>query len=146
MTFRYALCFALLCPLAVAAPCATGQPQDGSALIQIEKTWARSLEQRDVATLGCILADEFEDAGPDGMLTNRTTTLAKAVAPRSAHHELSELTTHVYGDAGYIRGLATAADPQGKVLARVRFTDLYVYRDGRWQCVAGQESLLSDRK
>jgi hypothetical protein len=25
---------------------------------------------------------------------------------------------------------------------KVRFTDIYVYREGRWQCVAGQESLV----
>jgi ketosteroid isomerase-like protein len=60
------------------------------------------------------------------------------------HHELSELHAHVNGDSGYIRGLATAVDAQGKVAFRVRFTDVYVYRDGRWQCVAGHESMVTD--
>jgi ketosteroid isomerase-like protein len=68
------------------------------------------------------------------------------------HHELSEMRAQVHGDFGYIRGLATAIavpgkdaqgkDAQGKVLAKVRFTDIYVYRDGRWQAVAAHESLL----
>ena len=58
---------------------------------------------------------------------------------------LSELDPHVFGDFGYIRGLATLVDGQGKTNARVRFTDIYVYRDQRWLAVAGQESLLSDR-
>jgi hypothetical protein len=35
-------------------------------------------------------------------------------------------------------------DPQGKTVARVRFTDIYVYRDGRWQAVAAHESMLSE--
>jgi predicted amidohydrolase len=48
----------------------------------------------------------------------------------------------VQGDFGYIRGLAAAVDPQGKVVAKVRFTDVYEYREGRWQCVAGHESML----
>jgi hypothetical protein len=35
-------------------------------------------------------------------------------------------------------------DGQGKIVARVRFTDVYVYREGRWQCVAGHESILTE--
>jgi len=141
---KYALWMLMLCPLAYAAPCPASQVKDGDALIQIEQTWARSLERQDTAALGCILAEEFEDAGPDGKVTDRATTLAKAAKPRAIHHELSDLHPHVQGDFGYIRGQAAAIDAQGKTVARVRFTDIYVYRDGRWQCVAGHESMLSD--
>lgn len=137
---RYVWWIVLLCPLAGAATCPTGQVKDGSALIQIEQTWARSLENRDTSTL---LADEFEDAGPDGMLTDRATTLTKSAAHAAVRHELSDLQPHVNGDFGYIRGLATALNAQGKLVAKVRFTDVYVYRDGRWQCVAGHESMLA---
>jgi ketosteroid isomerase-like protein len=100
------------------------------------------LEQRDAAALGCILAEEFEDADPQGNVADRAATLAKAGIHRPVHHELHELSAHVYGDFGYIRGLATALDAQGKIVARVRFTDIYVYRDGRWQAVAAHESML----
>ena len=149
---KYVLWMFLLCPLAAAAPCPAGQiagqpaeqAKNGEALIRIEQTWARSLEQRDTAALGCILADEFEDAGPDGKLTDRATTLAKAAEHRAVHHELSELQAHVQGDFGYIRGLAAAVDAEGKVVAKVRFTDVYVYRDDRWQCVAGHESMVTE--
>jgi ketosteroid isomerase-like protein len=141
---KYLWWILMLSPLAVASPCPMGQAKDDAALVQMEQTWARSLERRDATALGCILAAEFEDAGPDGKLTDRATTLAKAAEPRAVHHELSELRAHVNGDTGYIRGLATAVDAQGKLVAKVRFTDLYVYRDGRWQCVAGHESMLPE--
>jgi len=134
----------VLCSLAYAAPCPTAQVKDGSALVAAEQTWARSLEHQDTATLGCILADEFEDAGPDGKLTDRATTLAKAAVHRAVHHELSDLHPHVQGEFGYIRGQAAAVDAQGKTVATVRFTDVYVYRDGRWQCVAGHESMMTE--
>jgi ketosteroid isomerase-like protein len=133
----------VLCPIVYAVPCPSGQGKDGSALIQAEQTWAKALEQGDGAALDCILAEEFEDAGPDGSLTNRTATLEKASKPRPVHNELTELHPQVHGDFGYIRGSATATDRQGTVVARVRFTDVYVYRDGRWQCVAGHESMLA---
>jgi len=139
---RYLIWALLLCPLAHAAECPKGEPKDGKSLIRAEQTWAQSLEHRDAATLACLLAEEFEDADPTGKLTDRATTLA-GVATRSAgHNELSELKAHVLGDMGYIRGKATATDAQGKVVARVRFTDIYVYREGRWQCVAAHESLI----
>jgi ketosteroid isomerase-like protein len=141
---KYALWVLLLCPLAIAAPCAKGEALDNDALIHIEQTWARALEQRDAASLSCILADEFEDAGPDGALTDRATTLAKAGEHPAVHHALSDLHAHVRGDFGYIRGLATAINAQGQIVARVRFTDVYVYREGRWQCVAGHESMLTE--
>ena len=134
----------LLCRLAVAAPCPASDAKDGNALIQIEQKWARALEQRDTETLGCILAQEFEDAGTDGTLTDRRSTLAKAAEHPALHHELSDLSAHVDGEFGYIRGLATAVNPQGKVVAKVRFTDVYAYREGRWQCVAGHESMLAE--
>jgi hypothetical protein len=135
----------MLCPMAYAAPCPAGQAKDGDALVQNERTWARALEERDAAALSCLLAAEFEDAGPDGTLQNRETTLAKAAKHEPGHHELTEMHAQLHGDFGYIRGLATAVDAQGKVLARVRFTDIYVYRDGRWQAVAAHESMLAGK-
>ncbi len=135
--------FLMLCPVAYAAPCPAGQTKDGSALVQNEQAWARALEQRDSAALSCLLAAEFEDAGPDGSLQDRDSTLAKAGKHQPVHHELAEMHAQVQGDFGYIRGLATAVDAQGKVLMKVRFTDIYVYRDGRWQAVAAHESILA---
>ena len=141
---KYLIWVVLLCPLAYGAACPQGQAKEEAALVQAEQTWARSLEQRDAATLGCLLADEFEDADPSGKLTDHATTLAGVATRRAGHNELSELKAHVHGDVGYIRGLATATDAQGKIVARVRFTDIYVYREGRWQCVAAHESLITD--
>jgi hypothetical protein len=37
-------------------------------------------------------------------------------------------------------------DASGKEIARVRFTDVFVYRDGRWQAVAGHETLMPEEK
>lgn len=136
---KYALCLLLLYPLAYAASCPTGQAKDEAALIDAEQSWARALEKQDVSALACILADEFEDAGPSGFTTGRARTLDRAANHPGIHHELSELHARVYGDFAYIRGVATAKPGRGPT-DRVRFTDVYVYREGRWQCVAGHES------
>lgn len=145
---RYALLLAVVVgsAFACAENCPANQAKDGSALIQLEQNWAKALEHHDADAVGCILAPEFQDADPDGQLHDRAETLAAIPKRRPGVNQLSELDPHVYGDFGYIRGLATLVDGNGEVKAKVRFTDVYVYRDGRWLAVAGQESLLLKAK
>lgn len=52
----------VLCSLAHGAVCPSGQPKNEAALVQVEHEWLRAIEQHDAAALGCILADEFEEA------------------------------------------------------------------------------------
>lgn len=137
---KLALWVLLLTPLAYAAPCPSGQAKDDAALVQAEQTWAQALEKHNIAALDCILAEEFEDADPAGAITDRSTLLQRVKERPGSPHRLSEMHTHVYGDVGTIRGLATALGVDGRPKAIVRFTDVYVYRDERWQCVAAHES------
>lgn len=129
----------LLCSLPHGTACPTAQPKNEAALVQIEQTWAQILERGDVASLECILAPEFEEAGDKGELINRSQTLAGATGDRGIHFELSEMRGHVYGNFGYIRGVGMATNGP-HTGSKGRFTDVFVYRDGRWQCVAGHES------
>jgi ketosteroid isomerase-like protein len=130
----------LLCSLAHGAVCPMGQRKDQAALVQIEHVWLRAVEQHDVAALGCILADEFEEAAFDGSLISRSSMLASAANPSNVHSELSDLHAHMYGDFGYVRGLGVNRSDDEKPAVKNRFTDIFIYRDGRWQCVAGHES------
>ncbi len=143
---KYALWLAIVfcSSMGLAADCPKNQPKDGSALIQHEQNWAAALARHDADAVGCILADDFQDVDPDGKVHDRTETLAGIPHRKPGTNQLSELTPHVYGDFGYIRGLATLVNGEGKTVARVRFTDVYVYHDGRWLAVAGQESLLKE--
>ncbi len=134
----------MLAPLfAFAADCPKNQPKTKAALINQENTWADALSRKDADTVACLLADEFEDADVDGSLKTRAETLAHIPQRKPGVNHLSEMRAHVEGDLGFTRGLATLVDASGNVIARVRFTDVFVYRDGRWQALAGQETLLS---
>ena len=121
----------------LAAPCPAPQAKDANTLVQLEQSWAQALETRDAGAVGCILAEEFQDADPNGKLHDRAETLAQIPHRRPGKNILSELDPHVYGNVGYIRGLATLVDAQGKTIAQVRFTDIYIYREQRWLAVAG---------
>jgi ketosteroid isomerase-like protein len=129
---------------AFAADCPKNQPKTEATLIQQEQNWAAALNRKDADAVACLLANEFEDADVDGSLHTRAQTLEHIPNKKPGMNQLSELRAHVEGNLGFTRGLATLVDASGKVVARVRFTDVFTYRDGRWQALVGQESLLGE--
>jgi ketosteroid isomerase-like protein len=137
-----ALSLSLAVP-ALANDCPKNQPKTESALIELENNWAGALSRKDADTVACMLADEFEDVDVDGSLHDRRQTLDHIPHKKPGLNQLSEMRAHVDGNFAFTRGLATWVDTSGNVVARVRFTDIFTYRDGRWQALAGQESLLS---
>jgi len=131
---------------ALAADCPRNEPKTEAALIEVEQSWAAALSRKDADAVACLVADEFEDADVDGSLHSRSQTLEHIPQRRPGTNHLSELRARVEGNSGFTRGLATLVDASGKVVARVRFTDVFTYRDGRWQALAGHESLLGEAK
>jgi hypothetical protein len=144
---RCALWVAVLlgCSAMAAADCPTGQGKDEATVAGLERTWAQALDKHDVAVVGCLLAEEFQDVTAEGALADRAATLARIPARRPSENHLEELHAHIYGDMAYVRGMDRVTDASGSVLARVRFTDIFVYRDGRWQAVAGHETAVVEK-
>ncbi len=134
----------LLSFAALAADCPKNQPKTDEALVKLEKSWAEALSRKDASAVACMVAEEFEDADVDGSLHMRAEMLSKIPGRKPQENRLSELRAHVEGNMGFTRGLNTIVDASGKVVARVRFTDVFTYLDGRWQAVAGQETLLGE--
>jgi hypothetical protein len=131
---------------ACAADCPRKQAKTQGALIELEQNWAAALSRKDADAVACMLAQEFEDADVDGSLHTRSQTLEHIPERKPGVNHLSEMRAHLGRNFGFVRGLATLEDGSGKVIARVRFTDVFAYRDGRWQALAGQETLLGDAK
>ncbi len=134
----------LLAVLAVANVCPKNQPKTEAALFELEQNWAQALGRHDADTVACMVADEFEDADVDGSLHTRSQMLAHIPRRKPGSNRLTEMRAHVEGSFGFVRGLNKILDPSGKVAARVRFTDIFTYREGRWQALAGQETLLGE--
>lgn len=139
------LCLLLICPAAHGAGCPAGQLKDEATLVQLEHTWIQVVERHDAAALGCILAVEFEEADFDGTLISRSAMMASAAKPSNGHSELADLHVHIYGDAAYVRGIGVNSE-NGRPTGKTRFTDIFVYRDGRWQCVAGHDSRFPEAR
>jgi len=125
-----------------AADCPKHQPKTEAALISLENNWADALSRKDADAVACMLATEFEEADVDGTLHTRAENLAKIPNRKPGTNHLSAMRAHIEGSMGFTRGLAELVDASGKVVARVRFTDVFTYRDGRWQALVGHESLI----
>jgi ketosteroid isomerase-like protein len=146
MSKWFLLMLALSLPCASFAATCPSQPKTEAALLELERSWAQALQQHDADTISCFLSDEFQDAGVEGELNDRAATLAHIPKRGPNQNRLEDLHAHIYGDAAYVRGLNQVLDPSGKPLARVRFTDIFVYRVNRWQAVAGHETLMPEEK
>jgi hypothetical protein len=128
------------------ASCPRGQAREEKALVQLEEKWAKALDEHDSQVISCLLADEFQDADVNGAVHDRNDVLGRVARPRQGSNRLEEMHAHIYGHAGFVRGINRVVDPSGKVLATVRFTDIFVYRETRWQAVAGQETFVTGNK
>ncbi|MFY9560425.1 MAG: nuclear transport factor 2 family protein [Terriglobales bacterium] len=127
-----------------AAECPKNQPRTEAALLELEQQWAQALSRHDADTVACMVADEFEEADVDGSLHTRSQMLAHIPQRKPGSNRLTEMRAYVEGNFAFVRGLNEVLDPSGKVIARVRFTDIFTYRDGRWQALAGHETLLAE--
>ena len=145
---KHALWLAILVcgPTVFGEICPATQPRSEAGLVTVEQTWAKALEKRDLVAIDCILADEFQDADFEGKLHDRNDVLDHVQTRGELGNQLSELQAHVYGDFGYVRGLNTVTDARGKITAKVRFTDIFVYRHdfAHWEALAGHETLVKE--
>ena len=59
---------------------------------------------------------------------------------------LSDLRVSLYRDFAIVRGRSVTGPAGGPPSARVRFTDVFAYRDGRWRALSAQETLEAARQ
>lgn len=120
---------------------AVASPGDEKQLLDLEQRWLVAGEQRDIPVLKEILADDFVDVSYQGRLRNKADHLAATLAPSMSRQTLEELKVRFYGDTGIVNGLDVTVTQDGSATYKVRFTDVFVKRAGRWQAVSAQETL-----
>jgi uncharacterized protein (TIGR02246 family) len=120
------------------APGSTASGEDEKALLQLERDWSEAFVKKDVATLDRIMANEFQANWP-AFVGNKKQYLGlvKGGTAKAASSANSEMKAFVLGDMAIVHGLATEqSSVAGKdTSGQYRYTDVFVKRDGRWQCV-----------
>ena len=147
-----AVCVVVLV-FAVAALAQTpAQPTSGSVeqeLIKLEQDWANALVKADLAFLEGTLADDYISTDSEGTVGNRTQEIEtmKSGDYVLISTVLDNFKVHVYGDAAVYFGRSTdkAQFKDKDISGQYQWTDTWVKRDGRWQCVASHGSRIAQK-
>jgi hypothetical protein len=124
--------------IVVLAPPA-GADTAGDVLSQ-EARWLRAITDGDRQSVEAILAPEFKHINSKGQLLDRSQEIA-ALARESFSMNPSEQLVDIAGDTAVVHGVNTIMQDR-TVLARERFTDVFVLRDDVWMALSAQETAM----
>jgi ketosteroid isomerase-like protein len=144
--FRHAVVSAVLvCGLAAPARAQSGPVKsDQDILIQLEHDWDAAFHRHDAAFIDRILADEFIVTYDNGVRADRKLELqlATSLNENIESSTMDEFIVKEFGNTAVVWFTLHLVGPVNgeRVQNDYRFTDVFVLRDGRWQCVASQST------
>lgn len=112
------------------------------AVLLTESRWLHAIDTRDARALAGILAADFEHTTFRGALRDRSTELRLVVQPKPYRQHTSGQTVEVLGSAAVVHGVNTISE-HGQVVLRLRYTDVYELRGGKWMAVSAQETAIT---
>src|ERR1700730_2835698 len=138
-----------------AAPAAATKPAKNmsaeATLKDMENRWAAAYLKHDSVSVEPMVAADFIGVNPKGKVQNRRAMLADLKSTRETYtvEKNEKLDVHRYGnDVAVVIGTARekGTGKDGKAFERTyRFTDTWMNRGGKWQYIAGQISLLTQK-
>ena len=123
--------------------------QAGSAereVQRMEQAADDAFVKKDRAALERIYADEYSYIHSNGSVANKAQELSDVMSPdlKWTSSTLTDVKVRVYGDAAIVTGVETLqGTAKGYVPGPRRFTDLWVNRNGRWQQLGGQSTIVT---
>jgi uncharacterized protein DUF4440 len=135
----------LLCALpAAGSPAADSSA--AAAVIALESARAKALLSADTTALSQMTANEFIEVSRFGQLRSKADNIREIGSGvlKLASIRYDSLTVQVYQDVAVLRGLAdnTGTFRGFPFAGKLRYTRVFVRRDGRWQAVAMQHTML----
>jgi ketosteroid isomerase-like protein len=148
MTRLLAACAVVVLQAAAGASQQRPVQSDREVLIELEQRWNMAFYRRDAAFIATILADDFVATYDDGSRGDKAKELALAsnFAQQVESAVQDEFTVKEYGDTALVRfTLHLAGTRQGvRVETLLRYTDVWIIRDGRWQCVSSHSTQVTN--
>jgi ketosteroid isomerase-like protein len=118
-------------------------------ILAIEDQWATAIERQDGAAIERLAAEDFRFLEEVGRWLNRSEYIAaRSHNPDNVESAVQdEIEVGQYGDAAIATGRSILHGTRAGVpfVYHFRWTDVYVWRDGRWQAVSGQLTPLSPK-
>jgi ketosteroid isomerase-like protein len=129
-----------------AAASATAQGSDAAAkILALENKWNVVYQQRDVAAMSSLLADDFIIIVEDGNTYSKSGYIAHAGDTRTKVEtsELLDMKVRLHGNTAVVTGqYHEVGTEKGKRYEyHDRLTDTWMFIDGRWQVIASHYSV-----
>lgn len=127
---------------------AGGPLNDAQQLLYMEMDWSDADKRRDSAWFERNFAEDYFGISS---LTGKLNTRADDVAEIKNRKEVfdsavaSDMRVRIEGNTGVVTGIyhLKGRDDKGQPLdRRIRYTDIYVKKDGRWQVIGSQGTLI----
>jgi ketosteroid isomerase-like protein len=140
------------CLIALSSPAGTDAQRqaaksDQQLLIELERSWNAAFYRKDLAFIDKVLADEFIATYDDGSQGDKKKELSLAASFNQQVESAvqDDFVVKVYGDTAVVWfSLHVAGPSKGKRLElTLRYVDVYVWRDSRWQCVSSQSTKVT---
>lgn len=111
-----------------------------SKVIALEKAWNQAYKAGDTKALDGILDDQIVLINDDGSIQTKAEFLKTVKKSDSQEQQVApeSMSVHVFGSAAIATGVFRAKGVEaGKpYVRRERFVDTWVYKGGKWVCVA----------
>ena len=128
---------------------ALAQKADVTSLKQAELSRFKVMVAKDRAGLEAVIHRDLVYFHSSGVADNKDSYIASIFSGKSNYQSIDpvELVTRVYGKTGINTGIVNivnlGADGKETPL-KLRFTDVFVFEDGRWQMVSWQSTKLAN--
>ena len=133
-------------PACVAAAAPSRESAVADTVRALESARAKALLSADTTALSRMTADEFVEVSRLGLLRTKADNVREIGngTLKLATVSYDSLTVQVYGDVAILRGIAdnTGTFRGFPFAGKLRYTRVFVRRDGRWQAVAMQHTMM----
>jgi hypothetical protein len=143
---RLAVCGLLVVVCAFAQTPNAESYGEAAKLIALERMWNQAQLSRDATAIANMIGDKFTNTEWDGEVSNRGKFLADFADPkyRPSLMNIQDVKVEMYNTTAIVTGAYhTKGTYAGKPYEHFgRFTDTWVFQDGKWLCVASHASLM----
>jgi ketosteroid isomerase-like protein len=113
--------------------------ESASEIIKVEEEFGQAMIKNDAEKIGSFLADDWIIVDPDGTIIGKARFLSIIHSGVLTHQTMDsqDIRIRVYGTTAVVTALIwSKAKYEGREFStRERATDVFVKRDGKWQCV-----------
>jgi ketosteroid isomerase-like protein len=131
------------------SPAPTKKMSPEASLRDLENRWEAAVMTHDTSVAAEVLGNDYVGVNSKGKLMNRASLMSEIKKDKDTYTSAKNgrMDVRIYGGQfGVVTGTSTEVgkDKDGKAFNRTyRWTDVWVDRKGKWQCVSSQANLAA---